>query len=838
MKRLAALVLASVMLLPSSVFAQNVKSYYFVEPEGVGKLPQSSSQNGDYVKRGEAAEMFSEIMGYYKASENEFYDLNESSEYHDAVLKANRAGIMIGDGQGMRPNDNITFEETAVLLCKSMGLEPDYRETESENISHWAEPYLAALENENIFSSSRFFGGEFVTRTSLKSCISKAFLVYGENGEGRTAIINKPDTTLQGSFSDVIISEGVADGDVYIENAEIKKRLIIRGGGRNSIHINSSDIGEIEACRRDGDLSIVTDSSSNIEKLKVQPQSEDVSLEGFFSCVQIYSENSVELLEGNIDVLEVNADGSIIIGRNATVGVIESPYNSPKIVVEGVVEEMNCPNAVVSGNGVVGQEPQKYVGEVIGEIPNTNSESSNTGGSSNSSGGGSSSDDDDDSSKKRINVTLTNKSNLEIKGYSYTLGGKTYFHELDDKMSFSILSSIKAIRLHTDNSDAGLFLDKNVEKNIIVDENELWNALNAPTLSSDDVSVEYKNGVYKVQSENDIKCGLNSDVFEHINQSWLEQNGLSDYKYAVLKLKVSPPTDIDAKSAEIKYSNEAVSKLLKGGDYDIEGNDVLFKFDDSNNIELYFIFSENDSISEISITWDGFVNNVYKIDLSALTIEKEPDKPDEPDEPDNPDDKPDNGSIEPYYIYPNDQNNLLCHQNGSDIEFSGTIKYSDNYNDDSGYFVAINIFPPDDIKNFDNFIYYMGGEPYIYDWEKMKSPDGDFITIAVNALNIVYDSNGILTEDFLTNEKIQWDEGRVCQYSMTIKSGTVMENYNNADSEDSFIYEPESNNDVDIISDEFTETEADVDTEAEIEVDVETDIDTETNSDIDISNEI
>lgn len=58
------------------------------------------------ITRGEMAVILDRLMDYQTAASNNFSDLGQAF-YTDAILKANAAGVIKGDGATVRPKDNI-----------------------------------------------------------------------------------------------------------------------------------------------------------------------------------------------------------------------------------------------------------------------------------------------------------------------------------------------------------------------------------------------------------------------------------------------------------------------------------------------------------------------------------------------------------------------------------------------------------------------------------------------------------------------------------------------------------------------------------------------------------
>ncbi len=99
----------------------------------------------DNIIRGDFALILSRIIEFDKKAENNFVDLNSDDYYADAILKLNYAGIMQGDGDTVRPNDNLTREEAFVLICRAYGFstvgvagDADVKFADKADISDWA----------------------------------------------------------------------------------------------------------------------------------------------------------------------------------------------------------------------------------------------------------------------------------------------------------------------------------------------------------------------------------------------------------------------------------------------------------------------------------------------------------------------------------------------------------------------------------------------------------------------------------------------------------------------------------------------------------------------------
>ncbi|SMC50800.1 S-layer homology domain-containing protein [Papillibacter cinnamivorans] len=198
-------------------------------------------------------------MGYQTQSSNRFSDLGQAF-YTQAVLKANAAGVIQGYGDKIRPLDNITREEAAAMLGRALGLltsdSTSVRFSDTGSISDWAAGYVNAMANHGYMQG---YGGKFnpgadisraevvtVLDNSIKGLFNEA-KEYTGNVAG-SAIVSADGAVLRNMVitGDLIIAQGVGDGNVTLTNVTVQGRTIVRGGGANSIHITgSSSQGEL-----------------------------------------------------------------------------------------------------------------------------------------------------------------------------------------------------------------------------------------------------------------------------------------------------------------------------------------------------------------------------------------------------------------------------------------------------------------------------------------------------------------------------------------------------------------------------------------------------------------
>lgn len=114
---------------------------------------------------------------------------------------------------------------------------------------------------------------------------------------------------------DLIIGDGVGTGDVTLDAVKVEGRTVVRGGGKNSIHvINGSTItGTVIVDNVNNEVRIVTDQGTTVRKVEADSQ---VVLEGSFGDVKVVGDASggasIEI-KGNIQTLTIEAKADITL---------------------------------------------------------------------------------------------------------------------------------------------------------------------------------------------------------------------------------------------------------------------------------------------------------------------------------------------------------------------------------------------------------------------------------------------------------------------------------------------------------------------------------------------
>ncbi len=380
------------------------------------------------ITRAEMAVVLDKMMHYQTAAKNTFSDVPQDAWFANAILKANAAGILNGDGAGhATPNANITREQAASMLARAFAVESNNGGQTSfkdaAKISSWAKETVYGMEAAKYITGAdgNFNPQNPITRAEVVTIMNNAVKAY-YNAAGTysdtvdgLAVVAVKDVVLKNAVinGNLILAEGIAKDDVTLEGTTVKGDVIVRGGGTNSVKItgNSQISGTVKVQKIGDSVRIFTADGTVISKLEA---SASVVLEGSFKNVEVTSDVKVEV-KGTVESLKVekSAEGaSVTVASGAKVTTLQVEAPKTSLAVNGTVSTVQVAKSAdgtklaIDKNATVDKLDNSAKIETSGEgkaktttgegtvtTPGTTTPStpSNGGGSGGGGGGGSSS---------------------------------------------------------------------------------------------------------------------------------------------------------------------------------------------------------------------------------------------------------------------------------------------------------------------------------------------------------------------------------------------------------------------------------------------------------------
>ncbi|MDD4583156.1 MAG: S-layer homology domain-containing protein [Eubacteriales bacterium] len=377
--KLLALVLSIVLVFGSfsSAFADTAKvSQYSDMPDNWSKAALSRAVDNGLLKgyedgikalikannpltRAEMAAVVNRAFGATVAGDiKTVTDVPASAWYAKDMAKAVKMNTFAFDTK-MRPNDLITRQEAFAVLARAFKLtNTDIKNkaldkfADKGDIASWAlkdlngmaeAGYIKGSPDGKLYPNANITRAEFavVMDSLVKQYIDQAGIVTDVTGNGnvmiRTGGVTLKGVTVKG---DLIIGDGVGEGDAVLEDVKVEGRTLVRGGGVNSIIIKgNSDLGKVFVCKTFGEVRVATEGDAQIEVIYVDDGSDDVIVNGTIGTLEVVGDNVTVTATGATITQGIvkGEQSSIIVNKGSTVNTI---------TVSG-------PNAVISGEGEV-----------------------------------------------------------------------------------------------------------------------------------------------------------------------------------------------------------------------------------------------------------------------------------------------------------------------------------------------------------------------------------------------------------------------------------------------------------------------------------------------------
>lgn len=370
-KRYVAMILAACITLYSAPMVQAVEpASGFVDMPGqthwAYEALNSAVQNG--ILRGESqhlypaqnltrAEMAAIINRVFGAEEQadiaRFTDVQTSDWFYADLAKAVGMGTFVGDGSLMNPNQVMSRQDVMLVLARALKL--DTADTSNLNaytdcaqIADYAKGAVAAMLKAGYisgFTDQTFRPQDSLTREQMAQILYNIFEKYINvsgtytGDQSGNVIVNVPGVTLKDTTiaGDLIIGDGVGNGTVTLDNVTVQGRVLVRGGGENSLRIvNNSNVGSVIVTKSaSGKLRILSSDGARVDMVYVDDGQDTLILEGTFKNVAVESDNEMLLKNAVVTQLSVNAAAANVTIESGSVSntVIGAAASKAKLSV-------------------------------------------------------------------------------------------------------------------------------------------------------------------------------------------------------------------------------------------------------------------------------------------------------------------------------------------------------------------------------------------------------------------------------------------------------------------------------------------------------------------------
>lgn len=313
-------------------------------------LVDKSITNSDLDKAVQKIDFISFINGIMKTAKKSnigFSDVQKDSWYGEETAKAVAAGYVDNQNNArFNPFSNITRLEAAIMVKRVFGLElKDKRLLDKINDAEaldakQLEDFAAVIEKGGLVQISE---GRYAPTGVLKlldalkmleACAGQVVTKSGtisDNVSGNM-LVNTGAVTLKSMniSGDLTIGEGAGEGDIRLDGVSINGKLIIRGGGPNSVNLTNTKInGFLVVDKSAGNVRVKTTGTTTIEETYVKSGCilEEVNLTSGKGFVDIITEKSFSVgqtaeFKGDFNKLTVS-ESNININLSGKAGTVD-----------------------------------------------------------------------------------------------------------------------------------------------------------------------------------------------------------------------------------------------------------------------------------------------------------------------------------------------------------------------------------------------------------------------------------------------------------------------------------------------------------------------------------
>ncbi len=371
MKRLLSLILSLIILMSTGIVALGQVSDYednwakseinYMKDKGIlSGYPDGTFRPTNNMSKSEFYKVVNGIMGFTQRSEVNFNDVSPTDWYYAEVQKGVSANYIL-TGTSLNANENITRGEVARIIGIIFGIEEDKAEAskfaDSLTLPEELKGVVGGLKKNgyiNGYPDGTFRANAEITRAEV---VKMLYNISGEivnvsgtinKNTNTNLIVNTKDVMLKDIVigGNLYLTEGIGEGNTILDNVVVKGKVIVNGGGLNSLSIINSQLNSVSVDKKQGLANVVL-SNTTVGEVKIVKQMRlELTQGSYIKKAQLRDKADIILANGtSIDDLNV-IGGDIVIDSK---GTIKSLKSGNQIKVNGSTLKANVEYKVVNG---------------------------------------------------------------------------------------------------------------------------------------------------------------------------------------------------------------------------------------------------------------------------------------------------------------------------------------------------------------------------------------------------------------------------------------------------------------------------------------------------------
>ncbi len=314
---------------------------YLTEKGIISGYPDNTFKPQNNVTRAEFYRIINGVIGYTELAEINYTDVRKGEWYYNEIAKGVKAGYIFEKSGGkIEPDKAITRQEVARIISVTFGLVENAKAAEkfadAGQIADWAKGHIGALQGKKFilgYPDNTFKPQGLITRAEAATMIKNASgEIVNQKGQYKhevkgNLLVNTKDVTLKDTVikGDLYLAEGIADGDVTLDNVTVEGETFVRGGGENSIVFKNSRLQNVFSNKSAGKVRIVFEGKVTVLKIDIQNDTVLVLRDGVtVASIAINGQADIQMQKGAVvQAIEANFPGAVIDSQG-TIEIIKA----------------------------------------------------------------------------------------------------------------------------------------------------------------------------------------------------------------------------------------------------------------------------------------------------------------------------------------------------------------------------------------------------------------------------------------------------------------------------------------------------------------------------------
>lgn len=365
----------------------------WVQDELILGYPDGTFRPNQPITKTEVITLINRIYGYYAYATENYLDVKDNDWFSDETMIAKGNNYMSWYSDDMLyPNKNITREEICSIIASILSLEPTLDRsainsfTDNDNISDWSLSFVDAVVNHGYmkgYPDNTLKVTQTITRAETVIMLDRAIGrllnkagTYGDDTietiDGNVTVTTK-DILLKNMIinGNLILGAGIQEGEVHLEDIEVKGNTIVNGGGENSITFTNCNLSSMIVFKVNDKIRIAS-VDSTIEKIQALSGSK---FEGDFDItdIKVLAPGEAITFDGNFSTIELATRADILITDDTTIEKIivskEASETTIDIGLLAILDEIIFEGAAhVTGYGTIKLATVKVNGVAIEQL--------------------------------------------------------------------------------------------------------------------------------------------------------------------------------------------------------------------------------------------------------------------------------------------------------------------------------------------------------------------------------------------------------------------------------------------------------------------------------------